>query len=204
MIQSRFAEVCVYLYVTGKDDRSDAELLAATQTEAEAFAAFYRRYERLILGFLMRRTGNPELAADLMAEVFAAALRAAHRYRPDSDSDSDTAGGWLLTIAQRTLLSSLRRGRVEDRARRKLGIREAVTFSGEELERIEALASLDGQSVELLGRLPAAQREAIRARVLDEDSYREIAARLKTSELVVRKRVSRGLSTLKRQLEEPS
>jgi RNA polymerase sigma factor (sigma-70 family) len=202
--------VCVYLYVTAQDDRSDAELLAATRADAEAFAAFYRRYERLILGFLMRRTGNPEIAADLMAEVFAAALRAAHRYRPDSASDTGsgsgtaTAGGWLLTIAQRTLLSSLRRGRVEDRARRKLGIREAVTFSGEELERIEALASLDGQSVELLGRLPAAQREAIRARVLDEYSYREIAARLKTSELVVRKRVSRGLSTLKRQLEESS
>jgi RNA polymerase sigma-70 factor (ECF subfamily) len=112
--------------------------------------------------------------------------------------------GWLLTIAQRILVSSRRRGRVEARARRRVGIRDAVVFSGEDLERIEALASLDGQSLELLEDLPAGQRDAIRAHVLDERSYRDIAGELQTSELVIRKRVSRGLSTLKRQLEEPT
>jgi RNA polymerase sigma-70 factor (ECF subfamily) len=55
-----------------------------------------------------------------------------------------------------------------------------------------------------LERLPAEQREAIRARILDEQSYREIATRLRTSQLVVRKRVSRGLATLREELEDPS
>jgi RNA polymerase sigma factor (sigma-70 family) len=81
------------------DACSDAVLLAGTRADPDAFAAFYRRYERLILGYLLRRTGDPELAADLTAEVFAAALRAASRYRPESSS----AAGWLLTIAQRVL-----------------------------------------------------------------------------------------------------
>ena len=182
------------------DARSDAALLAGTRADPDAFAAFYRRYERLILGYLLRRTRNPEIAADLTAEVFASALRAAGRYRPEST----TAVGWLLTIAERTLSSSLRRGRVEARARRRLGIRDAVIFTGEDLERIETLASLDGQSLALLDSLPGDQREAVRARILDERSYREIAGELQTSELVIRKRVSRGLSTLKRQLEEPT
>jgi RNA polymerase sigma factor (sigma-70 family) len=179
---------------------TDAALLAAARKDPDAFAAFYRRYERLILSYLLRRTGDPEIAADLTAEVFAAALRAAGRYRPQSP----TAAGWLLTIAQRILASSRRRGRVEARARRRVGIRDAVVFSGEDLERIEALASLDGQSLELLDDLPAGQRDAIREHVLDERSYCDIAGELKTSELVIRKRVSRGLSTLKRQLEEPT
>ena len=156
--------------------------------------------ERLILGYPLRRTRNPEVAADLTAEVFASALRAAVRYRPESP----TAVGWLLTIAERTLTSSLRRKRVETRARRRLGIRDAVVFSGEDLERIEALAGLDGQSLELLDGLPAPQREAVRARILEERPYCDIAGELQTSELVIRKRVSRGLSTLKRQLEEPT
>ena len=61
------------------DDCSDAVLLAGTRADPDAFAAFYRRYERLVLGYLLRRTGDPELAGDLAAEVFAAALRAAGR-----------------------------------------------------------------------------------------------------------------------------
>ncbi len=182
------------------DKCADAVLLAGTFADPDAFAAFYRRYERLILGYMLRRTGDPELAADLSAEVFASALRSARRYRPEGPS----AVGWLLTIAQRILASSRRRGRVEARARRRVGIRDAVVLSGEDLERIEALASLDGQTLALLDELPASQREAVRAHVLDERSYRDIAGELQTSELVIRKRVSRGLSTLKRQLEEPT
>ena len=182
------------------DSCSDAVLLAGTRADPDAFAAFYRRYERLILGYLLRRTRNPEVAADLTAEVFASALRAAGRYRPESPN----AVGWLLTITERTLTSSLRRKRVETRARRRLGIRDAVMFSGEDLERIEALASLDGQTLELLDALPAEQRQAVRARILEERTYSEIAGELETSELVIRKRVSRGLSALQRQLEEPT
>ncbi len=182
------------------DACSDSVLLAGTRADPDAFAAFYRRYERLIIGYMLRRTGNPEVAADLTAEVFACALRAAGRYRPEGP----TAVGWLLTIAQRILASSLRRGRVEARARLRIGIREAVMFTGEDLERIETLSSLDGQSLALLDGLPPGQREAVRAHVLDERSYKDIAGELDTSELVIRKRVSRGLSTLKRQLEEPT
>jgi RNA polymerase sigma-70 factor (ECF subfamily) len=178
-------------------EHSDAELLAATRTRPEAFAAFYDRYERAIVGYFMRRTGNPEIAADLTAEVFAAALGAAHRYRPQAA----TAAGWLFTIAHNTLSKSRRRGRVDAAARKRLGIREAPRFGPDELASVELAASDDGWLEELLGRLPSDQREAVRARVLDERDYGDIAGELQTSELVVRKRVSRGLSRLRAELE---
>jgi RNA polymerase sigma-70 factor (ECF subfamily) len=179
---------------------ADADLLAAAGRDPEAFALFYRRYERLLLMYMLRRTGDPEVSADLTAEVFAAALRAAGRYRPHAPS----ATAWLLTIAQHTLASSRRRGRVEARARHRLGIRDAVVLSADDLERIEELCSLDGRPLTLLDELPADQREAVRAHVLNERSYREIAGELQTSELVIRKRVSRGLSNIKSQLKEPT
>jgi hypothetical protein len=53
---------------------SDEELLVASVGDEEAFAAFYRRHARPLAGFFMRRTGDGELAADLTAETFAAAL----------------------------------------------------------------------------------------------------------------------------------
>lgn len=181
-------------------DPSDAEVLATTGRDPEAFALFYRRYERLLLMYMLRRTGDPELAADLTAEVFAAALRAAGRYRPAAP----TATAWLLTIAQHTLSSSARKGRVEARARHRVGIREAVVLSDDDLERIDALCSLDGRPLALLDELPVDQREAVQAHVLNERSYREIAGELQTSELVIRKRVSRGLSSIRSQLKEPT
>jgi RNA polymerase sigma factor (sigma-70 family) len=55
----------------------------------------------------------------------------------------------------------------------------------------------------LLAALPADQREAIRARVLEERPYGEIGGELRLSPPVLRKRVSRGLRTLKSQLQEP-
>ena len=180
-------------------DASDEALLCATRYDPDAFAELYDRYETPLIGYLLRRTGNIEIAVDLTSETFAAALASAHRYRR---APGRTAAAWLFTIAQNILRDSLRRGRVEARARRRIGIRDAVHYSDDELERIEALASQSDWATRLLESLPDDQREAVRARVLGEQSYDEIARALETSELVVRKRVSRGLATLRKRLEE--
>ncbi len=63
------------------------------------------------------------------------------------------------------------------------------------IERIEALAG--GAALELLEGLAKDQREAVRARIVDERDYREIAAELRCSQSVVRKRVSRGVNAIR-------
>jgi len=182
--------------------RSDEELLAATGREAEAFGAFYRRHERVMLLFFLRRTSSAEVAADLTAEVFAAALGAAHRFRPGAKP----AVAWLYGIANNKLTSSFRRGRVEERARRRLQA-EPLILTDDALERVEALA--DAESAEtavsdLFDQLPPDQHEAVRAHVLEERPYGEIASDLEISQAVVRQRVSRGLRTLRAGLSEGS
>jgi RNA polymerase sigma factor (sigma-70 family) len=179
---------------------TDAELLSATRRDAEAFAVFYDRYETAIVGYFLRRASDAEVAADLAAEVFAAALSAAARYRPDAA----TAAPWLFTIAHHTLARSVRRGRVEARARHRLGIHEAFELEPTQIDRVHAAVAGDEWVNQLLIGLPEDQQTAIRARILDELPYDEIADRLQTSELVIRKRVSRGIATLREQLEDPS
>ena len=79
-----------------------------------------------------------------------------------------------------------------------------LTLTDEALERVEALATADASAQVLregLAAMPADQREAVLARVLDEQDYAEIAAGARTSESVVRKRVSRGLAGLRSRLE---
>ncbi len=174
----------------------DDELLARARRDPEAFGAFYERHEQLVLGYLMRRTRDPELAADLAAETFAVALVAARKYR----RDGAPASAWLIGIARNTLFSSLRRSRVEDRARRRLGM-EPIALDDELLARIERLGG-DGRVESLLARLTPEQADAVRARVLDEEDYALIATRLRCSESVIRQRVHRGLATLRRIQEE--
>ncbi len=176
---------------------SDARLIAAIAAcDERAFAAFYRRHLSLVVALLMRRTADPELSADLTAEVFAAALGAAPRYV----AQHETAEGWLAGIARNVLGHSLRRGQVDSRARERLDLRP-LDFAESDLERVLALADAGrGAATGLLHTLPHAERAALVARVVDERPYAEIAAGLGCSELVVRKRVSRGLARLRAEL----
>jgi RNA polymerase sigma factor (sigma-70 family) len=177
----------------------DAALLAAgARGDADAFAALYRRNLPLVLRWLLRQTGDRELSADLAAEVFAAALVSARRYEPERGP----VVAWVLGIAHNKLRESRRRHRVEESARRRLGF-EPIVLGDADLERVEELACGESQLQALLDGLPPDQREALRGRVLEERPYAELAARMSCSELVLRKRVSRALKTLRSQVEEP-
>jgi RNA polymerase sigma factor (sigma-70 family) len=176
--------------------RSDAELIAATPEDPDAFAEFYRRQERAVLRFFVRWSRAPELAADLMAETFAAAFESASGYDPGRGE----ARAWLFGIARNILARSVKRGRVENQTRRRLGM-PTLVVTDEALERIEALASADGVALEAFEALSDRLREAVSGRVLEEREYRELASALQCSESVVRQRVRRGLARIRDRLE---
>jgi RNA polymerase sigma-70 factor (ECF subfamily) len=177
----------------------DAGLVAAVAAgDEESFSLLYRRYLPLVMRWCLSETRNREVSADLAAEVFAAALRSACRYR----AERGTVAAWLTGIARNKLRESRRHGRVEDSARRRLGV-EPLVLEDSDLMRVEELASLGGGLDTLLDALPSDQRDALLRRVVEERSYEEIAAELRCSQSVIRQRVSRGLKTLKSQLEGP-
>lgn len=177
---------------------TDEELLARTGDEPAAFGELYDRYEGELLRFFLRATRRADVAADLTGEVFAAALEGSARFDP-------ARGGfrtWLYGIARHELADTWQRGRVEDRARRRLGM-EPLALGDEAIERIESIdLSAGGGVLELLEELPADQREAVRGRVVQERDYPELAQSLSCSESVVRQRVSRGLRSLRARLEK--
>jgi RNA polymerase sigma factor (sigma-70 family) len=185
--------------VVRRDDlRSDEELLTATAVNADAFAVFYRRHLRSVLAYVVHRTGRRDLAADLAAETFAAALQSLPTYAPELGS----ARGWLFAIASNKLADSARRGAVVDRSRRELGL-PVRELTDPELERAEELIDAERMAADLdalLAELPDEQRAALRERIVEERDYRELAAEWDCSEAVVRQRVARGLSALRRRL----
>jgi RNA polymerase sigma-70 factor (ECF subfamily) len=173
---------------------SDEELLAGAG--ADQFAELYRRRHALIRGYLRRRLGpNPELVLDLVAETFARALERREQFDPRRG----TAVAWLIGIARHLMLDAARRGRVADASRRRLGM-ERITLAADELASIEREGPSELERA--LAGLPDEQREAIEQRILREEPYAAIAAGIGCSEQVARKRVSRGLATLRRQAKE--
>jgi RNA polymerase sigma factor (sigma-70 family) len=175
---------------------SDEELLG--HDDASSFELFYNRYFERVLAFFSRRTRDAELAADLTAETFAAALSARRRY----SRKRGPASSWLFGIAYHKLADAQRQGYADDRARRRLGI-ERIELTDDDISRIDRLGETDSVA-RMVEELPLEQQQAIRARVIEGREYDEIAHELQTSKTVVRKRVSRGLAALRRRMGGPS
>lgn len=176
-------------------EATDEEFLRrAALGDADAFDRFYRRHASAITTYFRRRVPSADLAFDLTAETFASAVAGLDGFDPERGS----ARGWLFGIAVNESRQAWRRGQVEDRARRRLAL-EPVVLDDEALERVEAICS-DGALEAALAALPAAEAQAVTARVVEERDYAEVAAALRCSEAVVRQRVSRGLRRLRRAL----
>ena len=162
----------------------------------EKLTELYDLYAEEILAFLARRTCDPEVAVDVLAETFAVAFEKRKRFRGDDDQ---TARAWIYTIARRQLADYFRSERAQLRALNRLGVqRRSLTEA--EYERIEELASsraLRDLVAGEIGRLPDEQREAVRLRVIGEETYASIAELLGISQDTARARVSRGVRALR-------
>jgi len=81
-------------------------------TDPAAFTEFYRAHVDEVTRFVTRRVADPQLVADLTAEVFLAVIEAAARYR-------GSFGGprtWLYGIARNVIAAEFRRSAREQRA----------------------------------------------------------------------------------------
>ncbi len=177
--------------------RSDAALLAAARTDPRAFRELYERYAARIHAFHRARTRDEEAAYDLTAETFAQAWLGRMRFRDEADG---SAAPWLFAIARNLLLASVRRGRLERQARRRLGMRDRHDDEAGPSPQEAWIDGLDEAVVAALAELPPGQRDAIQMRVLDGLPYEQVAGRLDTTPQAARVRVHRGLSALRAKL----
>lgn len=175
---------------------SDEELVLGSRSDPDGFAVFYRRHAPGLLGYLVRRLGDAELAADVCGETFACALEGATRFRPERGP----AVAWLYGIARHKLADAQRTGAAEQTSRRRLGI-PRLQLSDEGIERIHA--TVDSSAVRAAwADLSADQQRAWTERVLHERPYEDIAGEHGTSAATARQRVSRALAALRTRLGE--
>ena len=144
---------------------TDAELIRRARWDAEALAELYLRYRDELYAWFRSRV--PEAAAsELTAELFAQVALSLRRFR---DEAGGSVGPWLYGIAKNLLRRYYEKGRVEEAARRRLGM--PIQTYDLEVETIEdrlVAAELRSGLASGLDSLPREQRAALQLRVIEE------------------------------------
>jgi RNA polymerase sigma-70 factor (ECF subfamily) len=184
-------------------DEQLTELLVRARQHPELLGDFFTIQYPVVLRYVARTVLCPEIAADLAAETFAVVVRDLHRFDPTRGS----AGAWVSGIARNQIRTWVRRGVVDARARKRLGI---VTPAFTELDEDIVDASIDEAPARAavrgaLRRLSDADRHVIHLRVVDRLPYDEVADALGCSAGAARVRSSRALARLRAAVDqEPS
>lgn len=131
--------------------------------------ALYRSCHRTVYLYLLRLSGSPDLAEDLLQETFYHAIRGAAGYRGEASPAT-----WLCAIGRRLFLNQAARNSREESRRREADL-SLVAYPGYEVEN----QVIQRQAIErALVELPEQQRVALLLRDSDGLPYEEIAEAL--------------------------
>lgn len=181
---------------TGADDLSLLERVR--RGDQAAFRALFDRYLPRVRAFVGRRVRDPGLAEETVIDTFFEVWRSAGAFRGRSRVST-----WIFGIAQFKCLAA-RRGAGRDKRARVLPTHpEALQAVSDGRDAERALASRDAleEALEAIGELPDGHREVAELAFVEGLPYEEIAARLGVTVSVVKTRVSRTRSRLRRRFQ---
>ena len=171
-----------------RENLSDEDIMVLYQKgDFFAFEILYNRHSGRIYEYLKKKVSTPEVAQDLLQEVFSKIHKSRESYNKQFPFLP-----WVFTIARNTAFDFF-----------KMRETKISTKSDSSPELLNSLAGeVDhSESTPLLGKildkLPQMQKQAIERRYLDEWSFEQIASDVGTSEENVRQLVSRGLKKLR-------
>jgi RNA polymerase sigma factor (sigma-70 family) len=151
----------------------------------------FRRHRAQLLRFVRRRVPDDDEAEDVVAAVFADAIRGLGRFQPGATPEL----AWLYTVARR---------RLADRARALA--RRRASLEALERDRLELVGEREyGTQVAValraaLARLPEPQRQVVVLKLLRGLPFADIATRLGTTEAACKMRFARGLEAVRDEL----
>jgi RNA polymerase sigma-70 factor (ECF subfamily) len=136
--------------------------------DTAGFSALYERYKNRVFGFLVRMTGDREIAEDLLQDTFLAAMRNAQQFDRDRNFLS-----WIFGIAHKRTIDYFRHVKVENEhlldTDRSLGKGPDLPDLGLSNKRLNAVIN------EAVKTLEPMQREVFLLRELGDVPFKDIA-----------------------------
>jgi RNA polymerase sigma-70 factor (ECF subfamily) len=161
--------------------------------DPEAFESFYREHIDAIVRYATRRTQDPHIAADLVADIFLAVIETAGGYRAERGSP----GAWLFGIARNVVADEQRRAARAQSAESRLAGRRLL--GGDDIARLEERIDAERDCRGLLDRiaaLPPGQRALLELVAVDGLALPEAAAVLGITTVAARVRLHRARRAL--------
>jgi RNA polymerase sigma-70 factor (ECF subfamily) len=157
------------------------------QGDPEAFEALFRQFQAEVYGWIVRIVRDPSAAEDLTIETFWRIHRARGRFDPGA-----SFGAWARRIATNLAIDHLRQTHPE----------VALPDTLAEPAPADPIVCRETrrQIADAFRRLPVKLRVAATLSLIEEQSPKEIAEALGTSEGAVRVRVFRAVRLLRQQL----
>ena len=176
----------------------EADLLARiADGDRGAFAELYRRYYPRLFRFLMRMTGRPEVAEEVLDDVMVVVWRRAPRFERRARVST-----WIFGIAYRQGLRALRRRHRGPGAAARVDLDSERLPSGESPERDLARRARADRVARALAALPPKQRAVVELSYYNELSYPEIARIVGCPVGTVKTRMFHARRRLRKQLPD--
>jgi len=187
------------------DDLTDEELVTAHLSgRPGAFQELFGRYRDRLVHFVIRKTGDPDRAQDLVQEAFIRVTRHLHRF--DTTKKFST---WVYTIA-----SNLSKNELRNRSRSPLVLFQRLTSNWDEDHRPLQFEDSSTQPDDLFNKryikklvedtvqeLPEHHRLVFRLRELEGKSYEEIAEITGVNLGTVKSRLHRARNSFAQKIE---
>jgi RNA polymerase sigma-70 factor (ECF subfamily) len=165
--------------VSLRDETNENLLQRYQAADPKAFEEFFRRHRKLVFNYLLARLRNHAEAEEVLQDTFLRVHKYVLRYDPEKN-----ALAWLMTVARNAMLNKFAKRHVTEPLHEELcggvGDASAATEARQTVER-------------LLLDLSPVDRELIKARFVEDESYEEIAKSHGLSEANARQKISRLL-----------
>jgi RNA polymerase sigma-70 factor (ECF subfamily) len=173
--------------------KHDGVVQPGVDDRRERFEAVYRELYAPICGYTLRRTRDPEDAAEAIAETFTTLWR-----RFDRCPQGDELRPWLFGVARR-VIANQHRG---DRRRSALGERLVASFDEAAFDAVEAPDETSALA-RAFAALNESDRELLSLVAWEGLTRKELAVALGTTPAVVRLRLHRARKRLRQALPPP-
>ncbi len=181
-------------------------MLAFRMGQTSAFEALVQRHRGPVFNFILRSTGHPARAEDLLQETWLKVIRGSREYEAKARFTT-----WLYTIARNLCVDSARKESfrevipLEAPARRDGAegpMAEWIADGGPAPDRAAHNARLRPLLEQALMSLPKEQREVFVLREYSGVPFKEIAAVVGMSENTAKSRMRYALEGLRKRLQE--